>query len=94
MCNSVYLTVWASQVAQVVKNPPVDAEDVGLIPGLGRSPREGNSAIHSSILPWKILWTEGPSRLQSLESQRVRHNRAHMQKEQRCLTFAVIIINY
>ena len=42
MCNSVCLTLWASQVAQVVKNPPVDAEDVGLIPGSGRSPGEGN----------------------------------------------------
>ena len=68
------LTLWASQVAQVVKNPPVDAEDVGLIPGLGRFPGEGNSATHSNILAWKILWTEEPSSLQSLESQRVRHN--------------------
>ena len=29
---------------------------------------------HSSILPWKIPWTEEPGRLQSMESQRVRHN--------------------
>ena len=35
----------ASQVALVVKNPPVNAEDIkdaGLIPGLGRYPGEGN----------------------------------------------------
>ena len=35
---------WASQVALVVKNSPTnagDTRDTGLIPGLGRSPREG-----------------------------------------------------
>ena len=32
----------ASLVAQLVKNPPANAGDVGLIPGLGRSPGEGN----------------------------------------------------
>ena len=31
-------------------------------------------AIHSSILPWRIPWTEKPGRLQSMESQRVRHD--------------------
>ena len=34
----------------------------GSDPGLGRSPREG-SGTHSSILAWKIPWTEGPGRL-------------------------------
>ena len=33
-------------------------------------------ATHSSILAWKIPWTEEPGRLQSLEKQRVRHNLA------------------
>ena len=32
----------ASQVTLVVKNPPANAGDVGLIPGSGRSPGEGN----------------------------------------------------
>ena len=32
----------ASQVAQVVRNLPADAEDLGSIPGAGRSPRGGN----------------------------------------------------
>ena len=32
----------ASQVARVVKNPPGNAGDLGLIPGSGRSPGEGN----------------------------------------------------
>ena len=54
----------------VVKNPPAnagDAEDVGSIPGKGRSPREG-MATHSSILAWKIPWTEEPGGLQSIGS--------------------------
>ena len=38
-----YLYYWASQVAQVVKNPPANAGDLGSIPGSGRSPGEGNS---------------------------------------------------
>ena len=32
-------------------------------------------AIHSSILPWRILWTEECGGRQSMESRRVRHNR-------------------
>ena len=39
-----------------------NAGDQGLIPGLGRSPGERNP-IHSSILAWRILWTEEPDRL-------------------------------
>ena len=41
-----------------------DAGDMGLIPWLGRSPEEG-MATHSSILAWRIPWTEEPGRLQS-----------------------------
>ena len=47
--------------------------DPGSIPGLGRSPGEGNGN-HSSTLAWKIPWTEELGRLQSMGSQRVRHN--------------------
>ena len=39
-----------------------NAGDLGSIPGLGRSLGEGN-ANHSSILAWKIAWTEEPGRL-------------------------------
>ena len=39
-----------------VKNPPANAGDVGLIPGLG-DPLEKNMAIHSSNLAWEILCT-------------------------------------
>ena len=45
VCVCVEYIVWASQVGLVVKNPSTnsgDIKDVGLIPGLGRSPGEGN----------------------------------------------------
>ena len=50
-----------------------NAGDPGLIPQLGRSPGEGNGN-HSSTIAWKIPWTEEPRRLQSMGSQRVRHD--------------------
>ena len=37
-------------------------------------PLEKGMATHSSILAWKILWTEDPGKLQSMESQRVGHD--------------------
>ena len=60
-------------MALVVKNPPAsvgDIRDVSLIPGSGRSLEEG-TAIHSSILAWRIPWTEEPGGLLSMRSQRV-----------------------
>ena len=40
---AVYPSIWASLVAQwMVKNPPANERDTSLIPGLGRSPGEGN----------------------------------------------------
>ena len=59
----------------VVKNPGSagDAGDAGWAPGSGGSPGGGN-ATHSSILAWRIPWTEEPGGLQSMESQRVGHN--------------------
>ena len=53
----------------MVKNPLASAGEVCSIPGSGRSPGEGN-ATHSSILAWRIPWTEEPGRLQSLGSQK------------------------
>ena len=57
----------------VVKNLPANAGDVNSIPGSGRSPKEG-MATHSSILAWRIPWTEEPGGLQSTVSQRLEHN--------------------
>ena len=46
-----------------------------LVLPLGREdPLEKEMATHSSIPAWKIPWTEEPGGLQSMESQRVRHN--------------------
>ena len=42
-------------------------------------PLEKEMASHSSILAWKILWTEEPGGLQSIGSKRVRHDSACMQ---------------
>ena len=60
-------------VAQTVKNMPAVWEtQVG---SLGQEdPLEKEMATHSSILAWKIPWTEEPSKLQSLGSQRVGHD--------------------
>ena len=55
-------------MAQIVKNPPANAGDVGSVPGLGRSPGEGNGT-HCSILAWEIPGTEEPGGLQSMRSQ-------------------------
>ena len=54
-----------------VKASAPNAGDPGSVPGLGRFPGEGND---SSVLPWRIPWTEKPGRLQSMGSQRVRHD--------------------
>ena len=60
----------------MVKNPLANAGDIrdaGSIVG-GEDPREEEIAIHSSILAWRIPWTEEPGGLQSMGSQRVRHD--------------------
>ena len=66
-----------SQVALVVKNLPANAEDIrdaGSIPRSGRSQGRGHGNGHSSILAWRIPWTEEPGGLQSIGVQKVRHN--------------------
>ena len=57
----------------MVKNLPAMQETQ--LQSLGwEDPLEKRMAIHSSILAWRIQWTEEPGRLQSMGSQRVRHN--------------------
>ena len=60
-------------MVQMVKNPPTNVGDLGLIPGLGRSLEEG-MATHSSILAWRIPLTEEPGGLQPMGLQRVGHD--------------------
>ena len=50
-----------------------DVRDASSIPGSARSLEEG-MATHSSILAWRIPWTEEPSGLQFIGSQRVKHD--------------------
>ena len=60
-------------MAWLVKNPPDsagDAEDSGLIPGLGRSLEEGMVTLFN-VLAWEVQWTEEPGGPQSMGSQRV-----------------------
>ena len=60
-------------MAQKVKNPPV-MQEIG-VQSLGREdPLKKGIASHSSIIAWRILWTENPGGLQSKGLQRVRHN--------------------
>ena len=63
----------ASLVAQMVKNLSAMYETRVLSLGW-EEPLEKGMATHSSILAWKIPWTEGPGRLQSMDSQRARDN--------------------
>ena len=60
-------------VAQMVKNLP--AIRVTQLQSLGQEDSlEKGMATHSSIVTWRILWTELPGGLQSMELQRVVHN--------------------
>ena len=69
--------MWGFPSSSDGKESTRNAGDPGLIPGSGRSPGEGNgNPLHT--LAWRILWTEDPGGLQSMGSQRVRHN---------CVTF-------
>ena len=71
-----YITHWAFQVALVVKNPPANAGDIRDVDlTLGREyPLEEGMATHTSILAWRIPWTEEPGGLQSIGLHRVGHN--------------------
>ena len=57
----------------MVKNLPAKQET--WVGSLGQEdPLEKGKATHSSILAWRIPWTEEPGGLQSMGSQRVGHN--------------------
>ena len=65
------ISIGASLVVQRVKNLPAMCETQ--VRSLGwEDPLEKGMATHSSILAWRIPWTEEPGRLQSMGSPRVR----------------------
>ena len=55
------------------KESACNVGDLGVIPGLG-DPLEMEMATHSSILSWKIPWTEEPGGVWSIGSERVGHD--------------------
>ena len=61
---------------QQVKNTPVmqETKEMGVQSLVQEDPLEEEMVTHSSILAWRIPWTEGPGGLQSTGSQRVGHN--------------------
>ena len=68
-----HIHIGASLVAQMVKNLPAMWETWVQLLGWEDSLKKGMTT-HSSILAWKIPWTEEPDRLLSMGSQRVRHH--------------------
>ena len=71
--SNLQIIQYDSLVVQMVKNLPVVQET--WLRSLGqKDPLKKELATHSSILTWRIPWTEEPGGLQSMESQRVRHD--------------------
>ena len=64
---------WASLVSQTVKNP-LAMQETWIRPLDWEDPLEKGMATHSSILAWRTPWTEEPDGLQSMVSQRIRHD--------------------
>ena len=60
-------------MAQRVKNLPA-VQETGVQSLVQKDPLEKGMATHSSILAWRIPWTEEPGGLQSMKSQRVGHD--------------------
>ena len=81
---------WASLMAQMVKNPPAMQEIQ--VQSLGQEdPLEKRMATHSSILAWRIPWTEEPGELQSMESQRDTTEQLRMHTHQHNKTEVLVI---
>ena len=73
MGNELEIGLGASLVAQRLKCLPAMQET--WVQSLGQEDSlEKEMAVHSSILAWEIPWTEEPGGLQSMGSQRVRHD--------------------
>ena len=67
--NHYLMPNWASLVVQMVNRLPAIRETLGW-----EDPLEKEMATHSNTLAWEIPWIEESGRLQSMGSQRVRHN--------------------
>ena len=83
---SLYLGFWTSLVAQTVKCLPTMRKTGVQFLGW-EDPLEKEMAIYSSILAWKIPWTEEPGWLRSRGGKRVRHDLATKQQQTVIRTF-------
>ena len=68
-CTAVRTSLWAKMVKCLPTMQETQVQSLGW-----EVPLEKEMATHSSILAWKIPWMEEPGRLQSMGSQRVRHD--------------------
>ena len=68
--------LWGFPGGSVVENPPAMQEmQEMLVQSLSwEDPMEEGMATHANILAWRIPWIEEPDRIQSIGSQRVRHD--------------------
>ena len=68
-----FYNIESSLMVQIVKNSPTIQET--WVQSLGQEdPLEKGMMAHSSVLAYRIPWAEKPGRLQSKESQRIRHD--------------------
>ena len=67
--------MWGFPIGSVVKNPPAmqETQETQVQYLGGEDPLEEEMVTCSSILAWRIPWTEEPGSIQSIESQRVGH---------------------
>ena len=83
---------WMLGAGVLGKEFACNAGDLGSIPGW-EDPLEKGMGTHSSILAWRIPWTEEPGGLQPMGSQRVRHNWVtntfNFKKEKPCLCWFI-----
>ena len=80
-CNPGSDFLRVSLVVQSVKNPPA-VQEARVLPLGQEEPLEKEMATRSSILAWRIPWTEEPGGLQSTGSQRIRHDLVSKQQQQ------------
>ena len=75
-CNIIYIILWGFPSGSEGKNLPAMQEPQEMqIQSLGWEDHlEEDMATHSSVLAWRIPWTEEPGGLQSIGFQRVRHD--------------------
>ena len=90
---------WSSQVALVVRNPPVtsvDARDLGLIPGSGRSPGEGNGnplqySCLKNLMDRGVWWGHSPWDCKELNRTEHTHTHTHTHTSWLGPTFIILI---